>query len=548
MPAKNKSSPVLRESNKGYEYSSDYLQAIINSLEDELIVIDPDYRIVQANEAVLIKHGKRREEVIGEYCYEISHGLPELCQPPRHECPIKVVWEIGKPARTTHLHLYESHGERRERYVDIIASPITDREGKVVAVVELMRDVTEAKELEFKLAEANRNLVALNTIASVVSQSLNLNKILGNAVDRTLEIMRVNASGILLLDEERQVLRYEVSRGFSRNYVAKTYYKMGAGIIGGVAQTGEPIVIDDVLAGREPRDSLAMEGMRALVCVPLRAKEKSLGALIIASRDFRRFSAEDVRLLESIAAQIAISVENAKLHKEVRYHDEIRGELLREIFSIQEEERKRIARELHDDTMQSLASLAANLEAVASMLPVEASKVKGILKGLQSLSIGTLDEIHRLIYKLRPTLLDDLGLVAATRWLAENNLGTAGIKVNFRVAGGERRLYSSLETTLFRVIQEAISNIARHAHATHAQILINFKRGSIQVQIRDDGVGFDFEEAINSKDRPRGLGLLGMKERAGLFNGSFTITSSPGGGGTKINVKIPIDYEVTNGK
>ena len=108
---------------KGYEKNEDYLQAIINSLEDELMVIDRDYRIIQANEAVLTKHGKRSDEVIGEYCYHVSHGLPDLCRPPHHECPIKAVWETGKAARVTHLHVYDEDNERQERYVDIIASP-----------------------------------------------------------------------------------------------------------------------------------------------------------------------------------------------------------------------------------------------------------------------------------------------------------------------------------------------------------------------------------------------------------------------------------------
>ncbi|MFC1902641.1 histidine kinase [Chloroflexota bacterium] len=323
--------------------SSNYLQAIIDSLEDELMVIGKDYRIIEANLAVLARHQKRRYEVIGKYCYDISHGLPELCRPPHHECPIKVVYETNKPARVTHIHVYDDNGESRERYVDIIASPITDSQGNIVAVAELLRDVTEAKELE---------------------------------------------------------------------------------------------------------------------------------------------------------------LENAKLHQQVQHQDEIRGELLREIFSIQEEERRRIARELHDETTQTLASLAASLEAIASLLPDSANEVKKRLKKQQSLSIKILDEIHRLIYQLRPTLLDDLGLVAALRWLAESNLEAIGIAVNFKTTGQDRRPSSQLETTLFRVMQEAISNIARHSNAKKVSIDLNFKKNAIRVDIKDDGVGFDVEEAITSKERP----------------------------------------------
>jgi signal transduction histidine kinase len=219
---------------------------------------------------------------------------------------------------------------------------------------------------------------------------------------------------------------------------------------------------------------------------------------------------------------------------------------LHEIFSVQEEERRRIARELHDETSQSLASLAASLEAVASTLPPNADEAKTTLRKAQALSIGILDEIHKLIYELRPTLLDDLGLVAATRWLAERNLTTAGITVKLKTAGREKRLPPQLETTLFRVTQEVTSNIARHAQAKNVSISLYFKKKIIEVHITDNGRGFDVAEAISSKDRPRGLGLLGMKERVELINGTLSIRSHPGGG-TRIDIKIPLNYEVSNG-
>ncbi|MFQ5997628.1 MAG: PAS domain-containing protein, partial [Dehalococcoidales bacterium] len=143
---------------KGYPNNGEYLQAIINSLEDELMVIDRDYRVVQTNEAVLKRHGKANEEVIGRYCYGVSHGLSEHCRPPHHECPVKAVWETGKPARVTHLHTYDVNNEKQERYLDIIASPILDGQGKIIAVAELMRDTTETKKMELKITKLHQEL------------------------------------------------------------------------------------------------------------------------------------------------------------------------------------------------------------------------------------------------------------------------------------------------------------------------------------------------------------------------------------------------------
>ena len=521
--------------------SSSYLQAVIDSLDDELLVIDHDYRVIGTNQVLLLRHGMRREDVIGKHCYEISHDFDGVCNLPHHACPVQTVWETGKPARATHVHSYYVDGQKQERYIDVVASPIADDRGNVTGVASLMRDVTETKELELKIARAHEDLSALNAIAGVVTQSLDLDTVLGGALDKTLEIMGRSTGGILLLNEENKMLCYRVHRGLSDGFVRDMCFRLGEGIAGRVAQTGETILVEDI--STDPRAMhlalVATEGIRAFASVPLISKGKVLGVINIASHEAGKLSSEDIQLLDSIASQVAIAVENARLHQEVLHKEMIRGELLQGIFSIQEEERKRIARELHDETSQSLASLATSIEVAVGTLPDGADKTKTVLRKAQTLSISILDDIHKLIYELRPTLLDDLGLVAAIRWLVDN-LGAAGVTVGFKTTGQVRRLSATLETTLFRVIQEAVNNIARYAHAGNADIMVNFRKRVIRVRIKDDGVGFNVDEAISSRDRPRGLGLLGMKERVELVNGTLSIRSYPGGG-TEIDFKIPLN-------
>jgi PAS domain S-box-containing protein len=525
--------------------SSIYLQAVIDSFDDELLIIDHDYRIVGANQVVLLRHGVRKEDVIGKHCYEISHDFDEICNMPHHVCPVQTVWETGKPVRTTHVHTYYMDGHKEARYLEVIASPITDDRGSVTEVASLMRDVTETRELELRITRAREDLSALNTIAGVVSQSLDLDTVLGSALDKTLEIMRRNTGGILLLNTENETLYYRVHRGLSDGFVRDMYFRLGEGIEGKVAQTGETIIVENT--STDPHithlDLLDIEGIRAFACVPLISKRNVLGVINIASHEVGKLSYEDIQLLDSIASQIAIAIENARLHQEVLHKDKIRGELLQGIFSIQEEERKRIARELHDETSQSLASLATGIEVAVHTLPDGADKTKTALKNAQTISISILDDIYKLIYELRPTLLDDLGLVVAIRWLVANNLSAAGIKVVFKTTGQVRRLNAMLETTLFRVIREAVNKISRYAHAKNADIIVNFRKHMIRVRIKDDGVGFNVNEAISSRDRPRGLGLLGMKERVELINGTISIQSYPGGG-TEIDFKIPFNKEV----
>jgi len=530
---------------KNSSTNGDQLRAVINSLEDELLVIDHNYRIIEANEAVLLKRGMTREETVGQYCYAVSHGLAEPCHQPGHGCPVDEVLKTGKPAKATHIHIYNIDGQHEERYVDIIASPIRNSQGNIYAVTEVIRDVTDVKELELKIGEAQQNLLAINTIANAIIQSLDLDAILESALDKTLEIFNSNLGGILLLDEEGKKLHYRVHRGLSSKYISEMSLDLGEGIAGKVAQTGEPMLSEDISSDpRAARPKLInQEGLRAFASVPLRSKDKILGVMNIASWEVRKFSLDDVQLLDSIAAQVATAVENAKLHQEVLRKEELKSELLQDILAIQEEERKRIARELHDETSQVLASLTANLEAAVNILPVSIPRAEVLLRKAQSLSINILDEIHRVIYELRPSLLDDLGLVAAIRWLSENKLGSSVAKLQYKVIGQEKRLPPHLETTIFRVIQEALNNIARHAQADNVAIVLSFSTGAIEVHITDDGTGFDVEEAIHSKERPRGLGLLGMKERVGLMNGKLVILSNHDDGGTEINVNIPLSEE-----
>jgi signal transduction histidine kinase len=228
---------------------------------------------------------------------------------------------------------------------------------------------------------------------------------------------------------------------------------------------------------------------------------------------------------------------NAALYEEVKRKDEARGELLKRVITAQEEERRRIARELHDETSQNLSVLAMGLEtAGAQGAPAAAGSEK--LGGLRDLAVKTLDGVHRLVYDLRPSVLDDLGLLAGLRWYAESRLEPLGVRVSLMVTGEERRLPAELETAVFRIGQEAITNIARHARAANVFVGVGFGGDKITLEVEDDGEGFD----VNAQEpgtEGRGWGLLGIRERASLLGGSMEMTSEPSQG-TRIEVNIPL--------
>jgi signal transduction histidine kinase len=219
-------------------------------------------------------------------------------------------------------------------------------------------------------------------------------------------------------------------------------------------------------------------------------------------------------------------------------------ELLTKFVSVQEDERRRLARELHDETCQTLAALGMKLDAALAAPTTEGAAER--LSEARAFAGRTLAEIHGLIYDLRPSVLDDLGLYAAIRWLAEHHLGPAGIAFRCEVAEPEHTLDPEQQTSLFRAVQEAIQNVARHSGAETVLIQIEEQAGALQIEIEDDGRGFDPGSIAQPAPSGRGLGLLGMRERLSLLGGTAQVISSPGAG-TRVVLSVPFRQEVRRG-
>lgn len=512
----------------------DDLRAIIDSLSDELIVVDLDQHVLQVNEAARRQHA-RSEELIGQPCHKAFHKGP--CQPPDCECPIPTVGATGKSVRVTHIHRAAGNGQRH--YVDIVASPMYDAAGHITRVIELRRDVTEEKKMEESLVRRNEQLSILNALATTVNQSLDLEDILGQALDEVLRLTGIDAGAIFLQEDMLGDLELLAHRGLSEE-AAHLASRLGMldGACGGVLELGRLVVVPDISRYRGRRaESLKREKLSTLVHVPLTAKGSTLGSMCVGTRRQREIDEEEQELLTAIGSQMAVAVENARLYAEVQHKEQLRGELLKKAITVQEEERKRIARELHDDTSQALTALLYAAEEGMEMSDL--AEVKEMLGGMRELAVCTLDGVHKLIFDLRPTMLDHLGLVPALRWFAQSRLEPTGMRVVIQEKSVPRRLPTEVETALFRVVQETVNNIARHAAARNAQISFDFGDEAVTVEVEDDGIGFDMIELTLSPDSGRGLGLMGMQERIDVLDGEIEIISAPGYG-THVYIRVPI--------
>jgi len=519
------------------------LQGVMDGIEDKLFVINKEYRVSFANLAMrqVLPENK---PFIGKRCYEIFEGRNSPCRSPLWKCPLMKVLQSGDPTVIISPDPALNTETVSNRYIKIILYPLKDNQGNINAFAELRKDVTAERELENQILRRHHHLHALNRISSATSGLWDLDAILNIALDTVLEIINATTGGVLLFHGQTQKLSYRVYRGLSAKYVEQMEMSLGEGIAGKVAETGEPIVLENI--SREPRaahpDLVSTEGLGGFISVPLKAKDRVLGVMNIASHVPGKFSADDMFLLNSIGCQLGTAIEQARLYQRLEMGKERYQTLLQHALTAQEEERKRIARELHDETSQALTSLTLNLQAAITKAEtdgVEDADFIGRLRKIQSLAVHTQNEISKLMKELRPTLLDELGLPAAISRYAKDSLESLGTKVFTEFEGVEERLPTEVEVTLFRIAQGTVGNILEHAEAKNVSISLECNASECVLEVKDDGKGFDVNKITRVDKGGRGAGLFTMKERARLIGGACNIRSQPGKG-TRIAVKIPL--------
>lgn len=211
------------------------------------------------------------------------------------------------------------------------------------------------------------------------------------------------------------------------------------------------------------------------------------------------------------------------------------------IIKAQEEERKRVAREIHDGPAQSMANIVMRAEFCQKLLDIHPEKVREELIALQDLVRLSLTDVRKIIFDLRPMVLDDLGLAPAIKRYLADYKEQYGIQMEFLFMGQQRRLDSSIEVALFRIIQEAVNNIRKHAKARNAVVKMELLTQKVNIHVKDDGIGFDLDKVLADKKRD-GYGLIGMRERVQLLEGEFNIFTAPNRG-TSIGISVPIDYQ-----
>jgi len=380
---------------------------------------------------------------------------------------------------------------------------------------------TAAKE---RAEAANARLQRLNLTAAASARSLDLTSVLSQTAEAMLDPRKRQTSWIVLTSG---------GTDGERTAVAST--------VGAPAELGARERAATRSATREPppgRDGACGEIVHdgRMAIVPLRASGRIAGAVGLANAA-EALSANDVRLLEAVGNQLGVALDNIRyFHQtqsmvtELSRAQRALEDYVRLATDAQEEERKRLARELHDDTIQTLVIAKAELDALAAEEPAPAAS-RARLKNVEATLAAAIDNVRRFSRDLRPSLLDDLGLVHAVDWLVGDLGVRTGINAQLHTSGEPRRLDQKDELTLFRIVQEALRNVERHAGASAVEVRLAFGE-DVRATVTDDGKGFDTSQALHDRRSSTGLGLLGMRERAKLAGAALSIRSQPSAGTT----------------
>ncbi|HSJ55958.1 MAG TPA: GAF domain-containing protein, partial [Anaerolineae bacterium] len=448
---------------------------------------------------------------------------------------------------------------RREGYRALLAVPLITRHGPPAVLViyhvtphefstdEVQLAATFANQAAMAIENATlfartdeelqkqvRSLTILNQVMLTASQSLVLDDVLSNALDAVIELVQADlavdakAAWIYLLREGEDVLWLRAQRGLSERFVSAVgEVKVGAGLVGAVAGSGQPLLVEEIdrlgtcAEERASVQAAADEGLRSLAAVALRAKEVTVGVLGVATRTDRCFAQSEVDLLSAIGSQVGIAVENARLYQRTRQAAVL-------------EERNRLAREIHDALAQGLTGIIVQLEAMERLAERRPEQALASLQRAKDLARRSLQEARRSVSGLRPSSLEDMTLAEALRARVEGLASENGLHASFGSSGARRVLSPDVELNLFRIAQEALVNVQRHAQASAVHVQLDYGHAHVRLIVEDDGVGLD----TATDGAARGFGLTGMKERTALLGGEIVVSGEPGQG-TRVQVIVP---------
>ncbi|MFV9503650.1 MAG: GAF domain-containing protein [Oscillochloridaceae bacterium umkhey_bin13] len=495
-----------------------------------LALLDPDgmLEIVATAPADLALHGLRDSPLMAMLVWTVTHGRPyfttdttsepDLLPPgPSDRSVIVVPLRSGGQVLGT-LHV-ASRSPQSFTYDDVdLLEAIAAQVGGPINSACLYQ---QAQRLAAQVQRRADQLAVLNAVARAASASLDHEGILPAVTSQVRRGFDYPQMDLFLFDEDSRELVLAASEGIYPTTALGHRQHVNLGMVGRAAREGRAICAPDAPAETGFLAVAERAATRSELAVPIIASGRLLGVLNLESPTPNAFTDEDINLLETVADVLAGALENVRLYRKAQAAAVL-------------EERNRLARDLHDSVTQQLFSMTLTAQAARTQLERNPGRVAAQLERLQETATAALAEMRALIFQLRPPALRDQGLVAALQQHAQVLSRREGIAITLNVIGDDR-LARGVEQPLYRIVQEALNNVFKHAAAQQVQVALEFSADQITVRVRDDGTGF---EVAPTPSGGRHLGMLSMRERAAEIGGSFELHSSPGYG-TEVRVVVP---------
>ena len=415
-----------------------------------------------------------------------------------------------------------------------------EEDGEIIGYEGIAKDITPRMDAIRNLQRSHRELSLLNAVALAMNATEDLNDILMTALANVLDLLNLASGGIFLIDHNRPGFFLRAQRGLLEGTINSPYelHLLDQTLMKSLLKKDlilEPKSDFPPFAARLKKQDVIPS--TPLTCFLITAKEKASGFLALDLPNNKELTVQDHHLLGSLGNFLGGAIENSRLLKTVHEHrEELKG-LTARLFQTQEFERRRIARELHDEAGQALTGINFSLETIQKSLSPESNPIIALFTDVKKQINRTYQDLRRLSYKLHPALLSDLGLEPALDAYLTRISKHSELEIDFKMVGFEGRLTSEMETLLYRLSQETTINTLKHAGAKHFRLSMVKSYPHIILTAEDDGIGFDADAAMKHR---KTLGLLSMRERASMSGGLFSLRSEIGKG-TRIRIEIPIN-------
>lgn len=483
-----------------------------------------------------------REELIGQ-----DHAIVNSGYHPK--AFFKDLWNTISQGHVWHGEIKNKAKDSSDYWVDTTIVPFLNEQGQPFQYWAIRFDITERKLVEESQQRYAQRVEGMNTIGRAILAQQSSEETAQVALWHLRRLMPCQWAAVTLFDWEKEQARVIAGDADGdRVFPSGALLPLDAFSIQ-ILTDGRIYNIGDIAALEHPSATmqrLLAAGLRCCIVVPLLIEGTLIGELKLADTRTVAFNAEHQEIASEVAAQLALAIQKALMFNQIRTDRERLQTLSTRLIEAQETERRHIARELHDEIGQALTAVKINLQALQRSVGETIRPPSGAIAKIDfpiqdSVDIVevALQQVRNLSLDLRPSLLDDLGLLAALRWYVDRFTQRTGIKAEFLADADLAHLPPEVETACFRIVQEALTNVSRHAQAQRVTVQLRQQANTVHLLIWDDGVGFDVEAARQRATQGGSLGVLGMEERALLVGGQFTVQSGPSHG-TKVAIRFTI--------